>query len=511
MRVTSRAWVVLAGLVLLVWPGTAAATWYRAETDRFVVYGSSSEAGVRDYAIKLQTYDAMLRVFHPGAAKRVPATKVQLYLVRRSDDLRFIRPQLPKEVAGFYSAMNEGVFAVAMTDGGLGTDDVLFHEYAHHFMLENFPAAYPAWFVEGFAEYFMTAEVTKQGVKVGGYNEARAYGIFLETWLPMEDLLSKTAWELPKARRDVFYAQSWLLMHYMRSDPKRAEQLDAATQAIAKGEPPLKAFETATGMTMAQLTTALHKYNKLPLLTLKDVMATPPQVTVTRLPPSADDLILDNLRLIFNETGSDDPKILAGIRRQAARYPGDALAETTLARAEFTLGDVAAGEAIMKRRLAAQPDDPETLLQAGTGQVIAGMREPAQKTERFRAARPLLAKAYQADKRDFRTLYAYALSRSIEPAFPTENDLNALLEARGLAPAVDEVSLRAGVALLERGQKADAAKVLGRIVNNPHGGEAAVQAKALLEGKTLAQAQAAGAAAEPETPPVGPGAPAAPN
>jgi hypothetical protein len=503
-----RAFAVVATLILLSWTAPAHAAWYKAETDRFIVYGAASEATVRDYAAKLQTFDSILRVFHPSTAARAPATKVQLYLVRGRDDLRRIQPALPPGIAGFYSAMNEGVFAVALTDGGLGKDDVLFHEYAHHFMLENFPAAYPAWFVEGFAEYFMTTDITWKGIKVGSFNQGRVNDVFIQTWVPLEDLLSKTVWEVPKNRREVFYAQSWLLMHYMRSDPVRGKRLDAAILATAEGEAPVKAFQTATGMDTAQLTAALRKYNKLSVLTFKEAMEAPPAMTVMRLPPSADDLLLHNLHLILASTGAPEPKLLADVRRDAAKYPGDRLAETTLARAEFVIGDVPAGEAIMKRRLTAEPEDPETLLLAGTGQVLAGMRDKASRAERYRASRPLLAKAYKLNERDFRPLYAYALSRSIEPVFPIENDLNALLEARGLAPAVQELSLRAGVALLARGRRAEAVRMLAPLVNNPHGGQAAATAKALIEGKSVAEADAAGATAEETPPPAGPGGPA---
>jgi hypothetical protein len=263
-------------------------------------------------------------MFHPSTAARAPATKVQLYLVRGRDDLRRIQPALPPGIAGFYRAMNEGVFAVALTDGGLGKDDVLFHEYAHHFMLENFPAAYPAWFVEGFAEYFMTTDITWKGIKVGSFNQGRVNDVFIQTWVPLEDLLSKTVWEVPKNRREVFYAQSWLLMHYMRSDPVRGKQLDAAILATAEGEAPVEAFQTATGMDMAQLTAALRKYNKLSVLTFKEAMKAPPAMTVMRLRASADDLLLDNLHLILASTGAPEPKLLAACagKRRSIRATG---------------------------------------------------------------------------------------------------------------------------------------------------------------------------------------------
>lgn len=469
----------LAAVFLCVVPAQAA--WLRVETDRFVVYGQGGEKSVRDFATKLTTYDWVLRNFHPSTLDRKAGTKVQVFLLADQSDLRRVRPFLQRYTLGFYSAMNEGVFAFAVKSEGLvGADNVLFHEYAHHFMLENFPAAYPAWFVEGWAEYFMTTEIGKDQIKIGNYNQGRAYSIFNQTWLPLEELLSKTTGETRPERTNAYYAEAWLLTHYMRSDDTRAKQLDTAIKAIADGKDPVKSFESATGGSLADLTAALKKYRKLPMLGIRNPDLTP-QMKVTAMPRSADDLLLDEMRLVLWSTGRPDPDFLAGVRRKAARYPGDALAERTLARAEFVMGDVAAGEAIMKRRLDAGPNDVEDLLLAGTGQVMAGMRTPAQREARYRAARPLLAKAYQLDKGDFRTLYAYALSRSIEPVFPTDNDLAALTEARYLAPAVQENSFRLGMALLKKGRRDDAAKVLAPVLNNPHGGRAAEQARTLLK------------------------------
>ena len=43
---------------------------------------------------------------------------------------------------------------------------VLLHEYTHHFMYQYFPAAYPTWYSEGFAE-FMASPVFNDDGSIG--------------------------------------------------------------------------------------------------------------------------------------------------------------------------------------------------------------------------------------------------------------------------------------------------------------------------------------------------------
>ncbi|MBA4013156.1 MAG: hypothetical protein C0481_14920 [Phenylobacterium sp.] len=477
-----------------LWPAAASAQWLRAETDRFIVYSRGREAQLREYAVKLTTFDAVLRSMSPAPRKPV-ARKLEVYLVDSAAELRRVRPGLSSSTLGLYTAGTGGTFAIAdRGGGGLDTDDVLFHEYGHHFMLENFPAGYPGWFVEGWAEYFMATEIVGRTVKVGGYNVNRVYWLFNAPWLPMEDVLSKSPWQIPRERRHLFYSQAWLLTHYMRSDPVRAKQLNEAIFAIANGEQPLPAMQKATGMTVAELTKALRGYQKLPGYKFTDVLKTPPVVTVTRLPPSADDLLLDHLRLVAQRDDTVDPKFLADVRRRAAKWPDDRYAELVWGEAEFAHGDIAAGEAIVQRRLDANTNDVEALLLAGTGQLTAGHRRPDTRLARARAARPYLIKAHKLNEDDYRVLFAYAVSRMAEPGFPNENDLNALLAARALAPTVDPITVMAGQALLKHGERERAEGLLAIVANNPHGGPLSAQARALMEGKSTSEAEAAAAA-----------------
>jgi len=142
--------------------------------------------------------------------------------------------------------------------------------------------------------------------------------------------------------------------------------------------------------------------------------------------------------------------------------------------------------------------------------MTAAERFPARKEEFSRAARPYLVKAYQIDNSDFRLLFAYARSRSVEPAYPNDNDINALLGARALAPSVSETSLWVGAALMRRGRAEEATNVLAAVANSPHDTRIAKAARAVLDGQSLDEALAEHASKDaktaPATPPKSPAA-----
>lgn len=479
---------------LLGAPQALAGPWYKAETDRFVVYGETFESTVRDYAVRLQTYDAVLRLFHPDVAKRVPSTKLNVVVVESHAELEEVYPGLPQGVGGFYMPNNEGLYAVVWNTKRMGEDDVLFHEYAHHFMRDYFPQAYPAWFAEGFAEYFGMTTIEKGAVSVGGENNSRAYDLTRATWIPLADLFGKGVWQIPPAKRSNYYALSWLMTHYMRSDAARGKQLFAIVQAIANGQDPVKTVERETGMTMEQLTKTLKAYNRFRVATINGEFVRDSDVRVTRMPDSTDDFMYGEMRLkLRTAAGDKDDAFLTSIRNKARKWPGDATAELALAHAEFVMGDVAAGEAIVNRRLQVNPKDKETVLLAGMGQYFAGLRAERDKKEdekvkRFRAARPILMDAYRLDDQDFRPLFAYVETRTVEPNFPNDRDVEASAAARDLAPAVLDISDRLGRMLIKQGRMDDAKIVWAPLVNNPHGGAQVVFYKAMLEGKSEKEA-----------------------
>ena len=84
-----------------------------------------------------------------------------------------------RTVAGLYKPDAAGPFMIAPREDLAQTftsDMILFHEYAHHFMLQNYSTVYPPWYVEGFAELLSTTRFERDGsIKVGAFAAHRAY------------------------------------------------------------------------------------------------------------------------------------------------------------------------------------------------------------------------------------------------------------------------------------------------------------------------------------------------
>ncbi|MDO8294860.1 MAG: hypothetical protein Q7T19_00325 [Caulobacter sp.] len=479
--------LVFGALLAVGWAAPRAeARWLRAETPHFVLYSDGPEANLRWFATDLEDFDALMRAAHGLDPAGVPARKLDIYLVAGHDDLSRVLPSATGSI-GFYRANLGDIYAVAIRgERGSGNGrQLLFHEYVHHFMLQNFHAAYPAWLVEGYAEYFGATRVESDRIEVGVVPEGRARDLANHLWLPLREVagLSRPTGTGTTARNRaaMYYAQSWLLTHYMLGDPARKARLGEYLLAVGRGEDPVKALEAAMGMDLVAAEKTLKTYLRSTQGIRYPRSGQPrTDVAMTRLAPSADALLLEGQRLKSGVPEAERPALLSLIRERAARFPGDRFADLTLARAEISFGDRAAGEAILTRRIDADARDVDALWLMALSGLFAGQAEPARRVELYAQARPWLGKAFAIDPNRYQILYDFAQSRSVLPDYPTDNTLAALLRAHELAPQVAPITLAAGRALMKRERFDAAIALLSPLANSPHGGSLAVAAQRLI-------------------------------
>lgn len=455
--------------------------WNKAETGHFVVYGNGDAAALRKAAENLEAFDDLFWTLYGQDSPVEQGGKFKVYLVSGGlADLRRVSPTISAGTAGFYSASPEETFAIA-----LRADDqtIVQHEYIHYLMLRHFPSTYPAWFVEGYAEYLMTADIKDRSADVGKPDERRQYTLSNDKWLPWSDVLGGRVYDIPEAKRLAFYAQAWLLTHYFYADPARTPQLGAYIATLANGDNPVDAMTKATGMNPQALDKAMRFYyaGASHYREIDRSKRAKPQVAVTTLPASAE-LMLEDLDVRTGVPDSAKADLLATIRAKAPRYAGDAFAELALARAEIVLGDPSVGAAMLKKRLVANPNDVDALTLEAQRLMKAGDADTAKRQALYDEAGALLARAFQLDPTRYQTLFAFTRTRVLDPRYPSDNALQALLMSFKLAPQVADIRLETARGLIIRGKKAEAAALLTILANSPHGGDSAKAAKAMLDG-----------------------------
>jgi tetratricopeptide (TPR) repeat protein len=150
--------------------------------------------------------------------------------------------------------------------GPFGT---IFHEYVHLFVESNLRGL-PLSLNEGLAEYFSTFDLTDNGRKatLGRVNKRHLKTLRTREWLPLETLLAadnKAAVYNELQTRDLFYAQSWALAHYLilgREAGERQSDFYRFVGLMAEGLPLEESFRQTFKQNVAALESELKEYIK---------------------------------------------------------------------------------------------------------------------------------------------------------------------------------------------------------------------------------------------------------
>ncbi|MGN6208067.1 hypothetical protein [Asticcacaulis sp.] len=498
--VKSRSLLVwLSALTCLLTPLTVrAADWVQAKSAHFTVYSQMGPSTTEAYLRNLEQYRFILNSFY-GSQDMESLPPLRVYLLTSRPALTTIRPDLPSGAAGVFIFDTEGTSAMAVFPDRLvstardalhqpesTSQIILFHEYAHDFMYKHDLERYPPWFVEGFAEYYGTARLHDDQVAVGLFWSDRARTLNGFSSIRYDKLLrSATSWQGNSADTEAYYAQSWLLTHWIFAAPERMTQFRAYLKAYRQGEDPASAFEASFGLSMKQLTFELNDYfHKMPakVYAIKDMPE--PVIKTTYLPASLNKLLLLDAGISSGLPSEQVPKTLANIRREAAKFPDDDAAQLILARAEVIGGDPQKAIAWLTPYTAAHPADAEAAFRLGEAYyrlAISDATNEADLSGVLKKARKALGAAYKADPLNASALYYLSLAGYDQLGYPDDNALNAAIQAYNLEPAVSAFAFQAVYLLIQKDRVSDAADVLQVIAENPHGGEGARHATALLK------------------------------
>lgn len=507
----------LAAAIVMAAGAPAMAEWRRAESAHFIIYGDASEASLRRYAQKVETFDYLLRTYYPITSEtEIP--KLEIFLAEGARDMNRASPGISSSVGGYYSPNSGRIHAVVNTDAISG-DVVLFHEYAHHFMFQMRANAYPSWFVEGFAEYYGTAEVKPDQIRFGRHLPQRmaALNIGANSWARMEDVLK---WRFTASGRYpafLYYAQSWAMTHYFMSTPERTRMLGQYLSAVVAGQDSVAAMEAATGRTAEQLQNDVRMYVSGPINVMTPMIEIPePEVTVTALSRAESDMLWLDVRLdttpLVQPIADNDGRTQKSESQKAREAREQAEERAELIRSAFAAAERAPGDRMgllvkaRAERLSSQPDvalqtlrpllddtstDADALRLAG--QILLEQAKAAE----GEAGEPLrrrasgyLARAMDADPLDFRTYLGLNDTRRGQSRYPTDNDVTTLEVAVALAPQSFESRLRLGQAYMARQMNAEAVTVMTPVANSPHRSSYTRRAREMITAARAAMGQA---------------------
>jgi hypothetical protein len=494
----------VAAAAALAFSMPAQASWQVAKSKHFIIYADDNPRRVADFATRLEKFDqaarSLLQMDDPqvGDGNRVTVFVLPIGAVQRlMGGDRF--------VGGFYTGRASGPLAYVGKVGvaqELGQQPILYHEYAHHLMMQQLDQPYPRWYVEGFAEFLSNAVFEKDGsVGIGMPAAVRARSLLYGRQMPLDQMLGETYGplnRLPSEMRESIYARGWLLTHYLSMEPKRAGQLSRYILAIAGGTPPLQAAQSAFG-DLNQLQKELDSYlnrTRLNYFKIGEGRIHVPSIDVQPLSPGAAQVVQLRARIKKGVPAAEREALAAQVRAVEAKFPGDALVESTLAEAELDADHSAAAEAAADRAIAADPRNPEPLVLKGRAIADrAKTLEPAKRHELFAQARKIFIAANKLDLEDPEPLMNYYHAFVLEGVRPTDNAIDALHYASNLAPQDLGLRMNSAVAYLNERKLKEARSTLVPVAYSPHGGAITEAAREMIARIDAGDARAALAAA----------------
>ena len=125
-------------------------------------------------------------------------------------------------VAGYFQP-GEDVNYITLTTEKASDDQpfrIIFHEYVHLLVANTMGATVPLWFNEGLAEYYSTFDIKDDYRRVILGDLIANHVLYLREnkFLPLRTLFAvdyKSPYYNEGNKMNVFYAESWMLMHYL--------------------------------------------------------------------------------------------------------------------------------------------------------------------------------------------------------------------------------------------------------------------------------------------------------
>jgi tetratricopeptide (TPR) repeat protein len=523
---------LVAGTAISMLVSTPAfAEWRVAESENFQVISEEKPEEMMKLAAKLERLKMVMTAFS-GVKKERPGKKLKVYWVNNAYKIQQLIKGGGGYIQGYYVAATPyGPIAVTpgkkMLSGrkqvggndqdGIDPEIVLFHEYGHHFMLQNFPVAYPQWFVEGFAEYYGYTGFEENGdIKLGDYATIRRDEFRYLGLMNMKKLLDNT----PKPPNTSFYGTSWLLTHYLQFNPERRKERDAYLADVQAGMESVAAAEKNFKGGVKGLEKDLKKYlsgHTFPVQTLGGIRQIGTEdIKLSSLPADRASAMTEEIRFYtgFADDKDERRKLLSSVAAISKANLGSAHLKAFLADVQYQNDEDDVAIATASEALALQPDHQRARLVKAAAlmekaQTLEGgntkNKEPEKPSDKpkegavpedlivvtatrtkdsiplWAEARKLIIASNRADPEDPYPLYLYYeyLKRRGEQISEAATD--GLAKAHMLIPQYSPTRFALAEEYSDQGDHVSAANVIKPEAFSPHGSEDRRKARAVLK------------------------------
>ncbi len=264
MKTPLRIAIAFLAVLSAVHPGFAGKNeWLEVRSKHFTLITDDGEKNGRTTLMKFEQMRAGFASVFQKANVNIPVP-LEIVAFRSSKEMKQYAPLYngkPIELAGYFQQGEDRNFIALDLSAPNGWSTV-FHEYGHLLLNGNLRNM-PVWVNEGFADFFSGMEISGKYMSLGTIPQGYGQILVSSRWMKTAELISvePTSRDYNEGdRRNVFYAQSWLTVHYILLKHK-VGQLDAYVrltedQHVAKPE----AFEKAFGMTTDQFDKELERY-----------------------------------------------------------------------------------------------------------------------------------------------------------------------------------------------------------------------------------------------------------
>ena len=246
----------LVGAVFAATPDDAVAErpWIEVTSPNFRIYSVLDEKRTIEL---LRHLEIMRATLGDATEESTYESGVPTIILAVDDHRDYVSIGAPDYSGGyFFSDLRENAILIEDSDETAGIQ-VILHEYAHYLNRQVSHMRFPRWFEEGNAEYVSHSEMHDGAFEYGLAPPQYLATLGFGTWMPLATLLEiSDASALTELDGAMFYAQSWLLVHYLYSRAESDAQLTRALTRYARhsghGLPSVEAFERAFGLDVAE-------------------------------------------------------------------------------------------------------------------------------------------------------------------------------------------------------------------------------------------------------------------